>query len=119
MKPDVGIKRIYEPPGPGDGARVLVDRLWPRGVSKEAAALTLWLREIAPSTALRKAFGHDPAHWEAFVRDYRAELAGNAGAVATLRALAAKGRVTLLYGARDPLHNQAAVLADYLRAGAR
>lgn len=110
----IAIKRAYEPPMRGDGQRVLVDRIWPRGVSREEAALDLWLKDIAPSTALRKWFGHDPARWDEFRTRYRAELAANEAAVAQLCALAAKGKVTLIYGARDEQHNQAVVLADYL-----
>ncbi|HEX6959243.1 MAG TPA: DUF488 domain-containing protein [Ferrovibrio sp.] len=111
----LAIKRIYEPPAASDGARILVDRVWPRGVSKEKAALTLWLKEIAPSTALRKWFGHDPARWNEFRRRYHAELAANKEAIAQLRAVAAKGPVTLLYSAHDEKHNQAVALAEYLR----
>ncbi|MCF8706686.1 DUF488 domain-containing protein [Sphingobium sp. TKS] len=113
--PDIRIKRIYEPAHKDDGARVLVDRLWPRGVDKERAALTLWLKEIAPSPELRKWFGHDPARWSEFSRRYRDELAQNDSAVARLAPLSANGPVTLLYAARDTEHNHARVLADYLR----
>ena len=112
---DLVIKRIYEPPASDDGQRVLVDRIWPRGVSKESAALTLWLKEIAPSDELRKWFGHEPERWAEFQRRYRAELDGNGEAVAQLRALLGKGRVTLLYGAHDEAHNNAVALAGYLR----
>lgn len=115
----LAIKRIYEPKAPEDGARILVDRIWPRGISREAAALTLWLKDIAPSTELRKWFGHDPARWKEFCRRYQAELDANAEAVAELRCLAKTGKVTLLYAARDTDHNQAWVLADYLRKPAR
>ncbi|MGC4250918.1 MAG: DUF488 domain-containing protein [Sphingobium sp.] len=111
----IGIKRIYEPPDRKDGQRILVDRLWPRGVSKEAADLTLWFKEIAPSPALRKWFGHDPARFDAFRDRYRRELDGNEEAVATLCGMAAKGDVTLLYGAHDETCNHAVVLAQYLR----
>jgi len=111
----IAIKRAYEPPARDDGQRVLVDRIWPRGVSREQAALDLWLKDIAPSTALRTWFGHDPARWDEFRARYRAELAENAAAVAQLRALVAKGKVTLIYGARDEQHNQATVLAEYLK----
>jgi uncharacterized protein YeaO (DUF488 family) len=114
MKTELRIKRIYEPASRDDGQRVLVDRVWPRGVTKEAAALDLWLKEIAPSTALRKWFGHDPARWVEFRRRYGAELDANA-AVKQLRELMRKGRVTLLYSARDAEHNQAVALMDYLR----
>ena len=115
-RPDrIRIKRVYEAPDDEDGIRVLVDRLWPRGLRKESAALTLWLKEIAPSPALRKWFGHDPAHWTEFIRRYRAELARNDEAVERLNVLSRKGRLTLLYAARDPAHNHALVLAEYLQ----
>ncbi len=110
----IHVKRIYAPASPEDGARVLVDRLWPRGVSKARAALTLWCRDAAPSTELRQWFGHDPARWAEFRRRYRAELAADAAALAPIRALAAKGTVTLLFGARDETHNEARVLCEYL-----
>ena len=112
---DVRIKRIYEPPQAADGARVLVDRLWPRGLRKEAAALTGWHKDVAPSLTLRRWFGHDPARWQAFRARYRAELDANAAALAPLRELARAGPLTLLYGARDGAHNHAVVLAEYLR----
>jgi uncharacterized protein YeaO (DUF488 family) len=113
---DLRIKRVYEPAEAGDGARVLVDRVWPRGVTKEAAALTLWLKDIAPSTELRKWFGHEPERWEEFRRRYHAELEQDQDALAELRELRGKGRVTLLYGAHDTEHNQAVALRDYLLA---
>lgn len=113
---DLRIKRVYEPAEAGDGARVLVDRVWPRGVTKEAAALTLWLKDVAPSTALRKWFGHEPERWEEFRRRYHAELEQDQGALGELRELRQKGRVTLLYGAHDTEHNQAVALRDYLLA---
>lgn len=112
------IKRIYDPPAADDGARVLVDRVWPRGVSKEAARLTLWHKDVAPSTDLRKWFGHDPRRWSEFQARYRAELQANSTALAPLYELQKLGRVTLLYGARDERHNQARVLAGYLRTHA-
>ena len=93
---------------------MLVDRIWPRGVSKEDAALTLWLKDIAPSDELRKWFGHEPARWAEFQKRYRAELDGNGEAVAQLRGLLGKGKVTLLYGAHDEAHNNAVALAGYL-----
>lgn len=109
------IKRAYEPAARGDGARVLVDRLWPRGLSKERAALHAWMPEVAPSVALRKWFDHKPARFAAFSRRYREELAGNADALAPLRKLARRRNVTLVYGARDEQCNHALVLADFLR----
>lgn len=112
---DIRVKRIYDPEAGDDGARVLIDRLWPRGVRKEAAGLALWLREIAPSPELREWFGHDPARFDEFSRRYRAELDANAEAVGRIRDLLRSGRVTLLYAAHDAEHNHAVVLADYLR----
>lgn len=112
---DIQVKRVYAPPGEEDGARVLVDRLWPRGLRKESLKLSLWLKEIAPSPQLRTWFGHDPARFEVFSQRYRKELAANAAAVGELQELAKRGRVTLLYAAHDMLHNHALVLADYLR----
>jgi uncharacterized protein YeaO (DUF488 family) len=112
---DIRVKRIYEAPSRDDGERVLVDRVWPRGVSKEEADLALWLKDIAPSTALRKWFGHDPARWDEFQKRYREELDADQSAVDQLRGLLKKGRVTLLYGARDTEHNQAVALAAYMQ----
>jgi uncharacterized protein YeaO (DUF488 family) len=113
-KDRIAIKRVYLPPDKGDGQRVLVDRLWPRGVSKHDAAVDVWLKEIAPSAELRKWFGHDPAKWGEFRKRYRAELADNDELVAQLRALIEEGRVTLLYGAHDEEHNQARVLLELM-----
>ncbi|RWB08067.1 MAG: DUF488 domain-containing protein [Mesorhizobium sp.] len=115
---DLAVKRIYEPPAPDDGQRVLVDRIWPRGVSKQDAALALWLKEIAPSDELRKWFGHEPARWAEFQERYRVELDGNGEAVSELRGLISHGKVTLLYGAHDEVHNNAVALAGYLSASA-
>lgn len=109
------LKRVYAPAGPDDGLRVLVDRLWPRGLTKSEAAVDLWLRDVAPSPELRRWFGHRPDRWEAFRRRYEAELKDNP-AVDELRALG-PGRVTLLYGARDEVRNHARVLLDRLAAG--
>lgn len=111
---EIRIRRVYDPPERGDGARVLVDRLWPRGLSKDRAGLAAWLKDIAPSAELRAWFGHDPERFAEFSRRYRAELAGNGAAVDELRSLIAKGPVTLLYGAHDEAHNNAVVLADWL-----
>ena len=108
------LKRAYEAASTDVGQRVLVDRLWPRGVSKEKAAIDLWLKEIAPSTALRQWFGHDPKRWDEFRQRYRAELDANCEAVEQLRDVIRKGRTTLVYGARDEAHNDAVVLADYI-----
>jgi uncharacterized protein YeaO (DUF488 family) len=107
------LKRAYEPTARGDGVRILVDRLWPRGVKKPA--VDLWLKDVAPSDALRKWFGHKPERWVGFRSKYRKELAKNKDALSVLRN-AIRGRtVTLLYGARDEEHNQAVVLADVLK----
>ncbi|GAN81110.1 DUF488 domain-containing protein [Acidocella aminolytica] len=108
------IKRVYETPGCDDGARVLVDRLWPRGLKKEKAALHLWLKDVAPSPGLRQWFGHDPSRWQDFRQLYCAELARNSTALDRLAALWRQGPVTLLYAAHDAEHNHARVLADYL-----
>ncbi len=116
--PDIRVKRIYDPPDRKDGARALVDRLWPRGARKEEAKLTLWLKDIAPSNELRRWFGHDPARFDEFSRRYRAELAANKDAVNRLEELVKAGPVTLLYAAHDEEHNNARVLADYLKARA-
>jgi uncharacterized protein YeaO (DUF488 family) len=113
---DLRLKRAYVAATPDDGLRVLVDRLWPRGVKKADAAIDLWLRDIAPSTELRKWFGHRPDRWEAFRAKYRAELADNP-AVERLTALGTR-RVTLVYAAKDEDYNQARVLREYLQSGA-
>ena len=111
---NVRLKRAYEPVDAEDGTRVLVDRLWPRGVSKIAAALDQWMKEIAPSTELRKWFGHDPDRWEEFSRRYSAELHQNAELLIQLRSLARQGPVTLVYSAHDEVHNDAIVLRDVI-----
>jgi uncharacterized protein YeaO (DUF488 family) len=116
MKPDLHIKRVHEPHAKEDGIRVLVDRIWPRGISKETAALALWLKDIAPTTDLRKWFNHDPTRWAEFRRRYHAELEANPDSVEQLRGLIKTGRVTLLYAAHDTEHNQAVALAEYLSA---
>jgi uncharacterized protein YeaO (DUF488 family) len=112
----VQIKRIHDEPSAEDGLRVLVDRLWPRGISKERAALDEWCAAIAPSTALRKWFAHDPRRWSEFRRRYRAELRAQAALLQTLRERAAIQSVTLLYAAREPRINHALVLRDVLRS---
>lgn len=109
----MAIKRIYEEPSAGDGRRILVDRVWPRGMSKERAALADWMPEVGPSNELRKWFGHEPERWEEFERRYRAELATNE-AFHGLAEIAAAEPVTLLYSARDTDRNQAIVLAAAL-----
>ncbi len=110
----VGIKRIYDPPAPEDGTRVLVDRLWPRGISKDEARIDEWLKEIAPSDELRKWFGHDPARWEEFRKRYRQELAAKAELMDELRKLAGTRKMTLLFAAKDEEHNNAVVLKELL-----
>ncbi len=111
---NIRIKRVYEAPDKGDGTRILVDRLWPRGLTKEKAQVDLWLKDIAPSTELRKWFGHDPGKWTEFRKRFRAQLEKNDEQLATLREEAGKGPVTLVYGARDTEHNEAVVLKDFL-----
>lgn len=111
---EVTIKRAYEPPAARDGTRILVDRLWPRGVKKADAGISQWMKEIAPSKELRKWFGHDPARWEEFRRRYRVELKDKRQLVGQLRDLAQEGRLTLVYSAHDEAHNQAVVLRELL-----
>ncbi len=111
------IKRVYEAPADDDGLRVLVDRLWPRGLSKESARVDLWLKEIAPSDALRKWFAHDPVKWPEFQQRYASELEAHAEALADLRARARRGAITLLYAAKDAAHNNAVVLKACLARG--
>lgn len=109
------LKRVYEQPDSKDGERILVDRLWPRGLTKAQAQVDLWLKEIAPSTELRRWFEHDPAKWVEFKKRYRAELKKNKELVTRLEDEIKKGRVTLLYGAKDKEHNEAVVLLEWLR----
>lgn len=111
----IAIKRVYEEPSAADGTRILVDHLWPRGLSKEAAAVSLWLKDIAPSTELREWFGHDPAKWAEFKKRYTAELRQNHEAMAALSRYAKTEKVTLVYAARDEQHNNALVLLEYLQ----
>ncbi|WP_329741977.1 DUF488 domain-containing protein [Dyella sp. A6] len=110
----ISIKRVYEPAERSDGVRVLVDRLWPRGLKKEDAAVDLWLRELAPSAALRGWFGHDPARWEGFRHRYASELDDQVDLWRPLAQQSRRQRVTLLFGARDEEHNNAVVLKAYL-----
>ncbi len=116
--PDVQVRRVYEPAESDDGARVLVDRLWPRGVSKDDAQLDEWCKQVAPSTELRKWYSHDPAKFDEFARRYRAELkvSEQAEAVRHLRGLAVGRRLTLLTGTKDAAISEAAVLADLLKS---
>ena len=115
----VRLKRAYDQPGPTDGYRVLIDRLWPRAVPREKAQLDEWLRELAPSTELRRWFGHDPARFAEFSRRYVEELSAHEDKVRELRGRARRGRLTLVYGARDTEHNDAVVLAELLRGEKR
>lgn len=117
MALDVRIKRIYDPAEPGDGYRVLVDHVWSRGVSRERARLDEWARELAPSDELRRWFDHVPERFEEFRARYRRELGGHRELIEKLRDRAKKGRVTIVYAARDQEHNNAAVLAELLRDG--
>jgi uncharacterized protein YeaO (DUF488 family) len=112
---DVRLKRVYEPLAPSDGYRVLVDRLWPRGITKEQAHVDEWARELAPSSELRRWFGHDPARFDEFRRRYDAELAAHREKLRELRSRARTGTLTLVYSARDTKHNDAVVLAELLR----
>lgn len=114
---NINIKRVYEKPDKEDGYRILVDRLWPRGLTKEKANVDLWLKEIAPSTGLRKWFGHEPAKWNDFKKKYVAELNENKESVSVLKEKMKKGTVTLLYGAKDREHNEALVLLHYTTKG--
>jgi uncharacterized protein YeaO (DUF488 family) len=116
---DVRTKRVYDPAGRGDGYRVLIDRLWPRGVSKEDAKLDEWARDLAPSDELRRWFGHQPERFDEFRRRYTDELREHAGQVGELRRRARDGTVTILFGARDAEHSNAAVLAPIVRRGCR
>jgi uncharacterized protein YeaO (DUF488 family) len=112
---EIRLKRAYDAPSPDDGVRVLVDRLWPRGLKRDAAKVELWLKDVAPSAELRRWFGHDPARWPEFQQRYRVELGQNVAAVNKLRELARGGKtVTLLFAAKDPQHNNAVVLRDFL-----
>jgi uncharacterized protein YeaO (DUF488 family) len=117
MPPDIRIRRVYDPPSPGDGTRVLVDRIWPRGLRKDAARLDLWAKDVAPSTELRKWYGHDPAKFGDFRRRYLGELSGaeQREALGRLRAQASAGPLTLLTATKAVDISQAAVLAQVLR----
>lgn len=110
----LNVKRVYDPPARADGARFLVERLWPRGMKKEALTMKAWLKDVAPSDALRRWFAHDPAKWEEFRRRYFAELKGREDALRPILEACARGNVTLLYSARDTGHNNALALKEYL-----
>jgi len=111
---NVKLKRVYDPPAASDGTRILVDRLWPRGVKKANAAIDQWDKSIAPSTRLRNWFGHDPARWQEFRQRYASEIHGRREELAALRARAESGRITLIFAAHDKMHNHAIVLRDVL-----
>ena len=111
---NIQTKRVYEQPADNDGSRILVDRLWPRGLTKEKAKLDLWLKEIAPSTELRQWFGHEPKKWKGFRGRYETELRHNSELIEMLKTKAKQGTITLLYGARDEKHNEALVLKQFL-----
>ena len=111
---ELKLKRVYEAPSAEDGTRILVDRLWPRGLTKEKAQVDLWFKEVAPSSDLRRWFAHDPAKWPEFKARYKAELKNNAAQLALLKQAIARGTSTLLYGARNMEHNEAVVLQDLL-----
>jgi uncharacterized protein YeaO (DUF488 family) len=115
MAIDVRIKRVYEAPDADDGYRVLIDRVWPRGVSRARAKLDEWMRDLAPSTELREWFNHEPDRFRQFRSRYRRELRGHADQLDELRRRGSEGRVTLVYAARDQEHNNAVVLAELLR----
>ncbi|MPV36040.1 DUF488 domain-containing protein [Georgenia subflava] len=112
---DLRLARVYDPPTDDDGYRVLVDRLWPRGIKKADAHVDAWHKDVGPSDELRKWFGHDPARFDEFAERYRAELASNPALAELRETVRRHPRVTLLYGAKDTEHNQAVVLADVLR----
>ncbi|MEO7560025.1 MAG: DUF488 domain-containing protein [Nitrosospira sp.] len=114
MKHELKIKRVYEEPVANDGRRILVDRLWPRGLTKEKAKVDLWLKDIAPSTELRKWFGHDPEKWRNFRERYQTELEHHADQLMLISNEIEGGTVTLVYGARDQAHNEAVVLKQFL-----
>ena len=111
---NIKLKRAYDRPVARDGTRILIDRLWPRGVTKAQAAIDLWIKDIAPSTALRKWFGHNPDRWHEFRRRYATETLALSDQISELRSLARKGPITLVYSAHDQIHNDAVVLRDIL-----
>jgi uncharacterized protein YeaO (DUF488 family) len=113
---ELKIKRVYEEPDNKDGMRILVDRLWPRGLTKQRASIDLWLKDIAPTTKLRKWFGHDPDKWKEFRKRYNDELKKNTDQVEIVKKQLKKGTVTLVYGAKDEEHNEALVLKGFLGA---
>lgn len=110
----ISVKRVYDKPGPKDGVRILVDRLWPRGLSKVDAKIDVWLKAVAPSNELRRWYGHDPQKWAEFKKRYFAELDTGKDVVTELLSHVRKGRASLLFAAKDPLHNNAAALKEYI-----
>ncbi len=111
----IKLKRVYEQPERSDGYRILVDRLWPRGLTKKKANVDLWLKDVGPSTELRKWFGHDPKKWSGFKAKYKRELKAKKDLLSQIRAASKKGTVTLIYGARDTEHNEAVIVLEYLK----
>ena len=118
-KATIRLKRVYEPPGPDDGIRILVERLWPRGVNKQKAAIDHWAKEVSPSPELRKWYGHDVEKWDEFRRRYEAELDQKTDLLDDLKKRVKEGPVTFVYAARDEEHNSAMVLKEFLERGAR
>jgi uncharacterized protein YeaO (DUF488 family) len=111
---EVQMKRVYEKPNASDGNRILIDRLWPRGLTKEKAKVDVWLKDVAPSTELRRWFGHDPSKWNEFKKRYHGELKDNNVTVGELVKQVKKGKTTLVYGTKDEEHNDAVVIKEYL-----
>jgi uncharacterized protein YeaO (DUF488 family) len=116
---NVTLKRVYEKPSVSDGKRILVDRLWPRGLTKEKAKVDVWLKDLAPSTELRKWFNHEPSKWTEFKKRYRAEMHNNTETLTALKELLTKGKVTVVYGAKDEEHNEAVVIKEYIEENKR
>jgi uncharacterized protein YeaO (DUF488 family) len=115
---DIMLKRVYEEPLESDGTRILVDRLWPRGLTKEKARVDVWLKEIAPSTELRKWFNHEPSKWLKFKKRYQAEMIKNTETLSALKKHLSNGKATILYGAKDEEHNDAVVVKEFLESAA-
>jgi uncharacterized protein YeaO (DUF488 family) len=111
---DIPLKRVYEEPSESDGTRILVDRLWPRGLTKEKAKVDVWLKDLAPTTELRKWFNHEPSKWTEFKKRYWDEISNNTDALSTFKKYLADGKVTIVYGAKDEKHNDAVVIKQYL-----
>ena len=115
----IAVRRVYEPPAASDGLRVLIDRLWPRGLSRAAACVDMWAKDLSPSTTLRQWYGHDPQKWPEFKRRYREELVAKADALADLATQARRRKVTLLFGSKEPRLNNAWALKEFLQPRAR